>query len=130
VLASACSDFGALEKLFSEAIETADRKPIERVASSSGARAHELRFGVLPQIIPVIGGQILYFIESNTRSATIIGIVGAGGVGMRLAEQIRVLNLQDVSCLVLKVLAAVTAIDFVSGKLRAGMIGRRADRAA
>lgn len=125
VLAIACSDFGSLGKLFSEAIETADKRPGEGVASAGGTRAHQVRFGVLPQVLPVIGGQMLYFIESNTRSATIIGIVGAGGVGVHLAEQIRVLNLQDVSFLILMILAAVTAIDFVSGKLRAAMIGRK-----
>jgi phosphonate transport system permease protein len=130
VLAIACSDFGSLGKLFSEAIETADKGPVDGVASAGGARAHQIRYGILPQIVPVIGGQTLYFIESNTRSATIIGIVGAGGIGVHLAEQIRVLNLQDVSCLILMILAAVTAIDFVSGKLRAGMIGKRGEAMA
>jgi phosphonate transport system permease protein len=130
VLAIACSDFGSLGKLFSEAIETADKGPVDGVASAGGVRAHQIRYGILPQIVPVIGGQTLYFIESNTRSATIIGIVGAGGIGVHLAEQIRVLNLQDVSCLILMILAAVTAIDFVSGKLRAGMIGKRGETMA
>jgi phosphonate transport system permease protein len=130
VLAIACSDFGALGKLFSEAIETADKKPVEGVASSGGGRLQQVRFGVLPQIVPVIGGQCLYYFESNTRSATIIGIVGAGGVGVHLAEQIRVLNLQDVSFLVLMILAAVTVIDFVSSKLRAAMIGARPTQSA
>ena len=128
VLAIACSDFGALGKLFSEAIETADRKPVEGVASSGGSRWQQVRFGVLPQIVPVIGGQCLYYFESNTRSATIIGIVGAGGIGVHLAEQIRVLNLQDVSFLVLLILMAVTAIDIVSSRLRAALIGVRTAR--
>lgn len=126
VLAIACSDFGSLGKLFSEAIETANAKPVEGVASAGGSRLQQVRFGVLPQVLPVVGGQCLYFFESNTRSATIIGIVGAGGVGVHLAEQIRVLNLQDVSFLILLILAAVTAIDFVSSKLRTAMIGRKA----
>src|SRR6266481_10152693 len=64
-------------------------------ASGSGGNAlHEIRFGLMPQVLPVIAGQVLYFIESNTRSATIIGIVGAGGIGLQLAEQIRVLEWQ------------------------------------
>jgi phosphonate transport system permease protein len=125
VLAIACSDFGALGKLFSEAIETADKKPVEGIASSGGNRLEQVRFGILPQIVPVIGGQCLYYFESNTRSATIIGIVGAGGIGVHLAEQIRVLNLQDVSFLVLLILTAVTVIDLVSSRLRSAMIGRR-----
>ncbi len=59
------------------------------------SRCTTIRFGLLPQVLPVIAGQVLYFIESNTRSATIIGIVGAGGIGLQLAEQIRVLEWQQ-----------------------------------
>ena len=126
VLAIAVSDFGALGKLFSEAIEGADRKQVEGVRASGGHVLHEIRFGLLPQVLPVIAGQVLYFIESNTRSATIIGIVGAGGIGLQLAEQIRVLEWQKVSFLILMILVAVAAIDWISSKLRFAIIGRRA----
>ncbi|MCX7322743.1 MAG: phosphonate ABC transporter, permease protein PhnE, partial [Hyphomicrobiales bacterium] len=88
VLAIAVSDFGAFGKLFSEAIEGADKKQVEGIRASGGSPLHEIRFGLMPQVLPVIAGQVLYFIESNTRSATIIGIVGAGGIGLQLAEQI------------------------------------------
>ena len=126
VLAIAVSDFGALGKLFSEAIETADKKQVEGIRASGGSALHEIRFGLMPQVLPVIAGQVLYFIESNTRSATIIGIVGAGGIGLQLAEQIRVLEWQKVSFLILMILVAVAAIDWISSKLRFAIIGRRA----
>ncbi|MCG2631565.1 phosphonate ABC transporter, permease protein PhnE [Bradyrhizobium sp. WYCCWR 13023] len=126
VLAIAVSDFGAFGKLFSEAIEGADQRQVEGIRASGGSALHEIRFGLLPQVLPVIAGQVLYFIESNTRSATIIGIVGAGGIGLQLAEQIRVLEWQKVSFLILMILVAVAAIDFISGKLRFAIIGRRA----
>ena len=126
VLAIAISDFGAFGKLFSEAIETADRKQVEGIRASGGSALHEIRFGLMPQVLPVIAGQVLYFIESNTRSATIIGIVGAGGIGLQLAEQIRVLEWQKVSFLILMILVAVAAIDWISSKLRFAIIGRRA----
>ncbi len=126
VLAIAVSDFGALGKLFSEAIEAADRKQVEGIRAAGGSALHEVRFGLIPQVLPVIAGQVLYFIESNTRSATIIGIVGAGGIGLQLAEQIRVLEWQKVSFLILMILVAVAAIDWISGKLRFAIIGRRA----
>ncbi|MGJ4946372.1 phosphonate ABC transporter, permease protein PhnE [Bradyrhizobium sp. HKCCYLS1011] len=126
VLAIAISDFGALGKLFSEAIEAADRKQVEGICAAGGSRLHEVRFGLIPQVLPVIAGQVLYFIESNTRSATIIGIVGAGGIGLQLAEQIRVLEWQTVSFLILMILVAVAATDWISGKLRFAIIGRRA----
>jgi phosphonate transport system permease protein len=126
VLAIAVSDFGAFGKLFSEAIEGADQKQVEGIRASGGSALHEIRFGLMPQVLPVIAGQVLYFIESNTRSATIIGIVGAGGIGLQLAEQIRVLEWQKVSFLILMILIAVAAIDWISGKLRFAIIGRRA----
>jgi phosphonate transport system permease protein len=126
VLAIAVSDFGAFGKLFSEAIEAADKKQVEGIRAAGGNALHEIRFGLLPQVLPVIAGQVLYFFESNTRSATIIGIVGAGGIGLQLAEQIRVLEWQKVSFLILMILVAVAAIDWISSKLRFAIIGRRA----
>ena len=126
VLAIAVSDFGAFGKLFSEAIEGADQKQVEGIRASGGNALHEIRFGLMPQVLPVIAGQVLYFIESNTRSATIIGIVGAGGIGLQLAEQIRVLEWQRVSFLILMILIAVAAIDWISTRLRFAIIGQRA----
>jgi phosphonate transport system permease protein len=126
VLAIAVSDFGAFGKLFSEAIEGADRKQVEGIRASGGNALHEIRFGLMPQVLPVIAGQVLYFFESNTRSATIIGIVGAGGIGLQLAEQIRVLEWQKVSFLILMILIAVAVIDWISSKLRFAIIGKRA----
>ncbi len=126
MLAIMTSDLGAFGKLFSEAIEAADRKPVDGVASVGGGKLHEIRFGLIPQVLPVIASQVLYYIESNTRSSTIIGIVGAGGIGLYLAETIRTLEWQQVSFLILLILAAVTTIDFISGKLRHAIIGKRA----
>ena len=126
MLAIMTSDIGAFGKLYSEAIESADRKPVEGVTSMGGGKLHEIRFGMIPQVLPVIASQVLYYIESNTRSSTIIGIVGAGGIGLYLAETIRTLEWQQVSFLILLILAAVTAIDFISSKLRFAIIGKRA----
>jgi phosphonate transport system permease protein len=126
VLAIAVSDFGSFGKLFSEAFETADENQVEGIRASGGNVAHQIRFGRLPQVLPVIASQVLYFIESNTRSATIIGIVGAGGIGLQLAEQIRVLEWRKVSFLIVMILVAVSVIDAVSSRLRFAIIGRRA----
>ncbi len=126
ILAVICSDFGSFGKLFSEAIEAADKKPAEGVRSAGGSHLHGVRFGLLPQVFPILLSQVLYYFESNTRSATIIGIVGAGGIGLQLAEQIRVLEWQKVSFLILLILIAVSAIDWISGKLRFAIIGQRA----
>jgi phosphonate transport system permease protein len=125
ILAVMCSDFGSFGKLFSEAFEAADNRPIEGVKSTGGSHLHSVRFGLLPQVIPILASQVLYYFESNTRSATIIGIVGAGGIGLQLAEQIRVLEWQKVSFLILLIMIAVASIDWLSGKLRFAIIGRR-----
>jgi phosphonate transport system permease protein len=125
VLAIATSDLGAFGKLFSETIETADRKPVEGIRSTGGTALQELRYGIVPQVLPLIAGQILYYFESNTRSATIIGIVGAGGIGLHLSEQIRTLEWQKVSFIIVLVLVTVAVIDFMSSKLRAAITGAR-----
>jgi phosphonate transport system permease protein len=124
ILAITASDFGTFGKLFSEAIETADKKPIDGVISAGGSRLHALRFALIPEVFPVIASQVLYYFESNTRSATIIGIVGAGGIGLHLAEQIRILEWDVVAFLVLMILVAVAVIDWVSSRLRFAIIGR------
>jgi phosphonate transport system permease protein len=124
-LAIMTADIGSFGKLFSEAIEAADRKPVEGIVSTGGSHALGIRFGILPEVFPVLASQVLYYFESNTRSATIIGIVGAGGIGLHLAEAIRTLELQQTSFIIMLILIAVALIDFVSSRLRFAMIGRR-----
>ncbi len=123
VLAIMTSDFGTFGKLFSEAVEAADRKEGEGVASVGGGVLHHVRYGLVPQVLPVLLSQVLYYFESNTRSATIIGIVGAGGIGLHLSEAIRTLEWQHVSFLVLMILLTVAVIDLVSSRLRFAIIG-------
>ncbi|SHI88245.1 phosphonate transport system permease protein [Roseomonas rosea] len=125
VLAILTSDIGTFGKLFSEAIEAADRKPVEGVTASGGGKLHGIRFGVLPAVLPVMAGHVLYMFESNTRSSTIIGIVGAGGIGLMLSEMIRTLEWNVVSFIVLLILVTVAVIDAMSGRLRAALAGAR-----
>ena len=126
ILAIAVSDTGALGKLFSEAIESTDARGRESVLASGGTQLLAVRFGLLPQVLPIIAGQILYYFESNVRSATIIGIVGAGGIGLQLSEQIRTYDFDQVAFAVIMILVTVAVIDVISGKLRFAIIGRRA----
>lgn len=124
VLAIATSDIGTFIKLFSETLETADRKPQDGVSSTGGNGAEVIRYGLLPQVLPVIAGQVLYLFEANVRSSTIIGIVGAGGIGLHLSEQIRTLEWQHVSLLIIMILVAVAITDTIAGRLRAAIAGR------
>jgi len=126
VLALFMADLGIFSKLFSEAIETADQKPVEGVLSTGGSKLTSVRFGILPQLLPVLLSQVLYAFESNTRSASIIGIVGAGGIGLILSEQIRTMEFQQMSFVILLILIMVAAIDFLCSKLRFAIIGVRA----
>jgi phosphonate transport system permease protein len=125
VLAVMTGEFGTFTKLFSETIETADRRPVEGVLSTGGSRLQAIRFGVLPQVLPVMASQVLYFFESNTRSGTIIGIVGAGGIGLHLSEQIRSLEWPSALFIILMILILVAVIDLISSRLRRSIIGRR-----
>ena len=126
VLALFMADLGIFSKLFSEAIEAADHKPVEGVLSPGGSKIASIRFGILPQLLPVLLSQVLYAFESNTRSASIIGIVGAGGIGLILSEQIRTMEFQQMSFVILLILITVAVIDFLCSKLRFAIIGVRA----
>jgi phosphonate transport system permease protein len=125
ILAVAMSDIGSFGKLFSEAIETADTKPIDGVTSTGGSALHQIRFGIVPQVLPVILSQVLYYFESNTRSATVIGIVGAGGIGLYLSNEINQQNWDHVAFLIIMILITVAIIDWCSSRLRFAIIGKR-----
>jgi len=128
ILAIGVSDSGVFGKLFSETIETADRNPIDGVVSTGASPLHAIRFALIPQILPVIISQVLYYFESNVRSATIIGIVGAGGIGLQLSEQIRTYDLDQMAFVIIMILLSVAAIDGLCGRLRFAVIGPGAQR--
>lgn len=122
ILAIIIADTGTLAKLYSEAIENIDRKPVEGVRASGAGAVQTLRFGVLPQVLPIMLSNVLYIFESNTRSATILGIVGAGGIGFFLADRIRTMVWEEASFIMLMILATVYLIDWASKRLRARII--------
>ena len=123
VLAIFISDVGTLGKLYSEAIENIDRKQVEGVRATGAGPLKVIRYGYLPQVAPIFLSQSLYFFESATRTATILGIVGAGGIGMIIIERFRASLYDQVAFVVLNVLIVVAIIDWLSGRLRARLIG-------
>lgn len=125
VLAIFISDTGTLAKLYSEAIENIDRKQVEGVRATGAGPIKVVRYGYLPQVLPVFISQSLYFFESSTRSATILGLVGAGGVGMIIIERFRANLFDQVSFVVLNVLVCIFVIDWLSKKIRERFIGER-----
>ena len=122
ILALAVPDIGTLSKLFSEALESADRRQVEAVRAAGANRILAIRLGLIPQVAPVILSQILYTLESNARSSTVLGIVGAGGIGLALADRIRINNWDEVAFIILLILAMVAMIDWASRKLRLKII--------
>ncbi len=123
ILAIAVSNTGEISKLFSEAIENVDKHPMEGVRASGANLLQIIRYAILPQVLPVLLSNSLYYFESNTRSATILGIVGAGGVGLVLADRIRVMAWDQVSLLIIMILITVYLIDNLSKYLRNHFIG-------
>ena len=123
VLAIATADVAVLAKLNAEAIENAERRQVEGITAAGGGFLARLRFGILPQVLPVMLAQALYFFESNTRSAAILGVVGAGGIGLQISERIRVRHWDEVAFIILLMVATVAAIDWISARLRRRLIG-------
>jgi phosphonate transport system permease protein len=122
VLAIAAADICVLAKLFAEAIENADPRQREAVEAAGGSRLLAIRFGLLPQVLPVMLAQVLYGFESNTRSAAILGVVGAGGIGLQIAERIKVRYWDEVSFIIILILVTVAVIDQVSARVRRRLI--------
>ena len=119
------TDTGTLGKLYSEALENIDDRQREGVRSVGASPVAVQRYGVLPQVTPVFASQALYFWESNTRSATVIGAVGAGGIGLKLWEAIRTnSNWHNVAYMVVLLLIVVFIFDTISSALRTRLINR------
>ena len=118
LLAIIAADTCVLAKLFAEAIENADPREPQAVVAAGGSRLQAIRFGLLPQVLPVLLAQVLYAFESNTRSAAILGVVGAGGIGLQIAERIKVRYWDEVSFIIILILITVSVIDQLSAWIR------------
>ncbi len=124
ILAIALHSAGANGKLFAEAIENADLKSWEGVQSAGGSWLHGCRFAVLPQVLPNLISYLLLRFEVNIRSASVIGFVGAGGIGEELYKVIAFNYYEEISAIVLLVIITVSVLDLVSERLRHAAIGR------
>ncbi|WP_323767556.1 phosphonate ABC transporter, permease protein PhnE [Marinovum sp.] len=125
-LAILITDTGTFGKIFSEALENVDGKQIEGVASTGAKPLQRYRFGVIPQVVPVLLAQLLYFLESNTRSATIIGAITGGGIGLMLTQAIQTQkDWEEVAYYIVLIVLMVMVMDWLSGWLRGKLIGRR-----
>jgi phosphonate transport system permease protein len=122
VLALAVNTGGVLGKLFSEAVETIDPRPVEGVRATGAAPLQQIVWGVLPQVAPLWTSYALYRFESNARSATVLGLIGAGGIGQLLFESLQSFNYSQTSAIVIVIIVAVSAIDLLSQAMRSRLM--------
>jgi phosphonate transport system permease protein len=124
VLAVAIHTLGALGKLFAEVVENIDMKPVEGVTATGASWTAAMRYGAVPQTLSNFVSYALLRFEINVRGATVMGFVGAGGIGMDLVEAIRKFYYSDVSAILLLIVITVSVIDTVTGMVRHRLIGQ------
>jgi phosphonate transport system permease protein len=122
VMALFVHNTGVFAKLYSEAVEAIDPRPVEGIRATGARRIPEIVFGVIPQVLPMWSSFILYRLETNVRSATTLGIVGAGGIGQTLYESIRSFQYGETAAQLIVVVVTVIAIDLCSAKLRKALV--------
>ncbi|MBV8536441.1 MAG: phosphonate ABC transporter, permease protein PhnE [Alphaproteobacteria bacterium] len=118
VLALFVHTTGILAKLFSEAVEAIDPQPVEGIRATGANGVEEVMYGVIPQVMPLWVSYTLYRFESNVRSATVVGMVGAGGIGVTLWDVIRAFQFDRTSAVLILVIATVTLVDLFSAQVR------------
>jgi phosphonate transport system permease protein len=124
ILAIAVHTMGGSGKLFAETVENIDMKPVEGLRATGANWLQMVRFAVLPQVLPNFTSFSLWRFEINVRTASVIGFVGAGGIGQELYTAIRMLYYEDISALLLLLVATVMLIDVGCEKMRHAMIGK------
>ncbi len=122
VMALFAHNTGVIAKLFSEAVESIDPRPVEGIRATGASGLREVIFGVIPQVAPLWTSLTLYRLETNIRSATTLGIVGAGGIGQTLYESIRSFLYSETAAQIMIVVITVVLIDLVSARLRKGLV--------
>ncbi len=122
VMALFVHNLGIISKLFSEAVEAIDQRPVEGIRSSGAGYIHEIIYGVIPQVLPLWTSLSLYRFETNVRSATVLGIVGAGGIGFIFYESFRAFQYARASAVIVVIVIAVSLIDVLSSQVRKHLI--------
>ncbi|MEC9492518.1 phosphonate ABC transporter, permease protein PhnE [Flexistipes sp.] len=113
---------GIISKLFSESVEAVDMRPVEGIRSTGAGYFHEIIYGIIPQVMPLWSSFSLYRFETNVRSATVLGIVGAGGIGFTFYESFRAFKYSDAAAIIIVVVITVSLIDLLSSQLRKKLI--------
>ena len=123
VLALSIHTMGALGKLFSDAVENIDMRPVDGLIATGATWWGTNRYAVLPQVLPNFTSYVLWRFENNVRGASVMGLVGAGGIGQDLMEYIRKFYYSDISALLVLIVSLVVIIDILTGRLRHFLLG-------
>ncbi len=122
VLALAVGSIGSLGKMFAESVESVDSRPLLAIRATGASRLHTFAYGVIPQAMPSAVSYAILMFEHNVRSATILGLVGAGGVGFEIDKYIRLFQYQRLMGAMIVVILVVTIIDRFSDRIRKSLI--------
>jgi phosphonate transport system permease protein len=128
VLALSIHTMGALGKLFSDAVENIDMRPVDGLTATGASWWETNRYAVLPQVLPNFTSYVLWRFENNVRGASVMGLVGAGGIGQDLMEYIRKFYYSDISALLVLIVSLVVIIDVLTGRLRHFLLGQQEAR--
>lgn len=123
VLALTVHTIGALTRFFSEAIDNIHEETISTMMSTGASRIQIIFQGIIPEVLPIFVGNILYYFEHNIRAATVLGIVGAGGIGFELLTSLKLFKYREVLTIVIVLLTLVTVVDKISSLIRRKVIG-------
>jgi len=122
IMAMGIHSIGFLGKIFADVIEGIDAGPNEAIRAAGGTSLHVFLYSVVPQVLPEFASYVLYRFEINLRAATVLGLVGAGGIGLPLIQRLQFRRWEEVSMLLIVIIAFVIVVDALSGRVRRRLV--------
>jgi phosphonate transport system permease protein len=122
IMAMGIHSIGYLGKVFSDVVEGIDQGPMEAIRASGGNQLHTFLFAVVPQVLPEFASHVLYRLEINLRAATILGMVGAGGIGLPLIQRLQFRRWDEVSMFLLVIVGFIIVVDAISSRIRGRLV--------
>lgn len=121
-IALALHSIGMLGKMFADFIEEIDEGQLEAIKSTGAGKWQQIRFGIMPQILPAVVGVVLYRLDLNMRSSVVLGLVGAGGIGYELLLSMRLFHYQEIFSIIIVIFLMVIGVEYVSSRIRSRII--------
>lgn len=122
IMAMGIHSIGYLGKVFSDVVEGIDQGPMEAIRAAGGNQLHTFLYSVVPQVLPEFASHVLYRFEINLRAATVLGMVGAGGIGLPLIQRLQFRRWDEVSMFLIVIVGFIIVVDAVSSRLRSRLV--------